>query len=130
MSGVFTVRPRMTSPGKRGVLWMVVTSVVLAALVLAGANNCFRPALPIAVTYRPSFDGTSLVAQFHNTSVKYLDVAGTFESGGKHQTRSVTLNIGPYQTRELGWAEGWAFMSGETIRLQRDGYRSVVFRVP
>ena len=130
MSGVGGVRPLAMPPGKRGVLWTVIASVVLAALVLAGANNCFRPALPIAVTYRPSFDGTSLVAQFHNTSAKYLDVRATFESRAQHQSRSLTFNIGPYQTREIGWAEGWAFMSGETIALHRDDYRDVSVKVP
>ena len=117
MNGVVGVRPPAMPPGKRGVLWTVVGSVLLAAL-------------PIAVTYRPSFDGTSLVAQFHNTSARYLDVRATFESRAQHQSRSLPFNIGPYQTLEIGWAEGWAFMSGETIALHRDDYRDVSVKVP
>lgn len=118
-----------TNPNRRKFLLSAGTLAVTAILIVAAVNKWWRPALPIAVTYRPAIDGNSLVAQFHNTSAKYLAVQAVFENSGLHQKQSADLNIGPYNTVEVGWMQGWSFMSGETIALVNESYRPILFRV-
>ena len=105
-------------------------AVVVIGLILLLAYAIWRPPLPIATTFRPAIDGNSEVAQFHNTGNKYLVIQATFENAGLDRRRGAVLNIGPYQTVEFGWLEGWSFMSGERIVLFGDGYRAQSIRVP
>jgi hypothetical protein len=117
-------------PGRRKFLLSLSSLAVAVILISLAVNKWYQPALPIAVTYRPAIDGNSLVAQFHNTSERYLVVQAVFENGGLHQKRTALLNIGPYNTVEFGWMHGWSFMSGETIALVHESYRPVLLRVP
>ena len=121
-------RHRSGLASKRNALVALVVAVV--ALLLVIVFTVGRPALPIATTFRPAFDGNSQVAQFHNTGNKYLAVQATFENAGLKQRRQTLLNIGPYQTVEYGWLEGWSFMSGEHVSLVSDGYRTSTVEVP
>jgi hypothetical protein len=105
-------------------------AVVVIGLILLLAYAIWWPPLPIATTFRPAIDGNSEVAQFHNTGDKYLVIQATFENAGLDRRRGIVLNIGPYQTLEFGWLEGWSFMSGERIVLASDGYRAQSIRVP
>lgn len=121
-------RHRFTSASKRNAVAAAVVVVVALLLVIGYAAR--SPALPIATTFRPAFDGNSQVAQFHNTGNTYLVVQATFENTGLDQRRQATLNVGPYQTVEFGWLEGWAFMSGERLSLVSDGFRASTVQVP
>lgn len=89
-----------------------------------------KPDLPIAVTFRPSIGGGSLVAQYRNNSTKYLTVRVTLRNATVNQTQQVTLNIGPNQTTEHGWAEGWSYRSGELIDIAHADYETLELRVP
>jgi hypothetical protein len=113
--------------GPPSLRWRILL-VVLAAL---GIGYLFwQPGLPIDTTFRPAIGGNSEVAQFHNSSNKYLAVRAVFENSGLHQRRQALLNIGPYKTVEFGWLEGWSFLSGEHVLLASDGYRAKAFTVP
>ena len=81
-------------------------------------HNPIKPELPVRVTFRPSIGGGSLVAQYRNTSSTYLTVVVTLRNATVADAQRVTLNIGPNQTTEHGWAEGWSYRTGETISIR------------
>ena len=75
---------------------LTIAGLIVALLIIGFAMYLvWRPALPVAVTFRPAFDGNSLVAQFHNVSEHYVVVEATFENAGLHQKAVKILNLGP-----------------------------------
>lgn len=99
----------------------------LAAFVLAG---CSKPEMPVVVTYRKAMLDNSLVAQFHNNSERYLTVVVKFENRTLNQQKSGYIKIGPRENVEIGWTDGWKFMSGEYITLTHEDYNTQVVRIP
>jgi len=89
-----------------------------------------RPELPVRVTYRPSAGGTSMVAQYRNDSAKYLSIAVDLENPTLHKSKTITLNIGPNGVIEDGWAQGWAYKSGDTIKINHADYERKDLVVP
>lgn len=89
-----------------------------------------RPDLPVRVTVRPSVGGRSLVAQYRNDSAKYLVVVVALKNPTTGEARSLTLEIPPNGTTEHGWAEGWAYKSGETIAIAHADYETAELVVP
>lgn len=88
------------------------------------------PDLPIEVTFRPSVGGGSLVARYQNTSTKYLSVVLNLTNTTYRETKEWKLELGPGQTVEHGWLEGWSYRSGERIQLSHAGYEPWVVTVP
>lgn len=132
LSGAAPARPTSVRPVvliAGGLLLLIALAIAGFAIFRLGAGVFKRP-LPIALTYRPAITGRSLVAQFHNLSGRYLEVDATFASDTLQQTHHVFIQMGPYQTVEYGWLEGWSFMSGEHITLRHADYRILKATVP
>ena len=89
-----------------------------------------RPELPLKVTFRPSIGGGSLVAQYRNTSSKYLTVIVTLRNATVAESRIITLNIAANQMTEHGWTDGWEYKSGETIKITNADFESLELVVP
>jgi hypothetical protein len=96
----------------------------------AYAYNKSIPLIPVEFTTRPSAVGEGLVGQFRNNSDRYLTVKVALANGttGGHEDRVLDLN--PHAMVEVGWMEGWKFMSSETVTLSHQDYRSLCYRVP
>jgi ABC-type uncharacterized transport system auxiliary subunit len=101
--------------------------MLLIALTLLG---CSKPNMPISVTYRKAVFDNSLVAQFNNNSDRYLTIILKFENKTLKQERSGFIEIAPRETKEIGWAEGWKFMSGEYITISHEDYATETVRMP
>ena len=89
-----------------------------------------RPDLPVRVTFRTSAGGKSLVAQYWNDSQKYLTIAVDLENPTHCQSKSIALTVGPKGVTEHGWAEGWPYKSGDTIRITHTDFERTDFVVP
>ena len=86
--------------------------------------------MPVSVTYRKAMLDNSLVAQFNNNSDRYLTVVLKFENKTLNQEKSGFIELAPRETKEIGWAEGWKFMSGEYITLSHEDYSTRTVRMP
>jgi hypothetical protein len=87
--------------------------------------------LPLKISFRKSTLNDSLVARFTNTSSDvFLTAVATFKNGTYNEVKQKKLNVGPGKTAEVGWAQGWRFMTGETITVQSQGYAPLTATVP
>lgn len=91
----------------------------------------FREApLPVDVTFRAGRPGTGFIAQLDNRGADpvVVDVAIARPSTG--ETVTVQLEIPARGLGELGPGNGWAFASGDTLRVSGGSYRALTLRVP
>ena len=112
---------------KKAIIAGIVFVIALAAL----AGGCKpKQDLPVSVSFRKAAVGSSIVAQIHNnsdTSMKIVVEASSRTTGG---TKKEEMVIGGKKTKEFGWAEGWRFVSGESIRIHQADYADLKVTVP
>lgn len=96
---------------------------------LAEAN---RPILPVRVAFKLAFMGQGLVATIRNAADRPLNViADLRDSGARAEpTRTISLALDPGGSTEIGYAQGWTIMSGQSITVSSSGYRSVTAFAP
>jgi hypothetical protein len=124
----------MTSSTRNKVLgvFAFLLVIVTAAAVLP---HLLKPDLPVAVTFRrASVSNKGYVAQFSNGSGRYLAVRAQFENTTMKQKVERGIELPPERNArwpvEVGWQEGWKFVSGETIHITHEDYRSLTVIVP
>ena len=97
----------------------------------ASHSGLFSKDVPVKVEFREARFDKSLVAKFWNsTKDKYLVVIVTFRNETLNQTKKGSLELAPNETKEIGWAEGWKFVSGETIKIEHADYSTIKIKVP
>ena len=111
----------------------IVLIVVALALSISGCDDVGKalvPVVPVVVTTRESAVGAGRVAQFHNQTNTQLTVSVVFKNQKKDERKETSFNIPPNGTFEIGWLEGWALESGETITISHPSYRDKTWTVP
>lgn len=103
---------------------------LLALLIALGLAGCSKPDMPVSITWREAKLDSSLVAQFRNNSNRHLAVMTRFENKTLNQTKEGYLELPPMETIEIGWMEGWKFMSGEYLTLAHEDYKTLSVRMP
>ena len=88
---------------------------VLFSLFLACEDR--RPSLPITLASRPAMFGEGLVVQFKNESDRHLVFKLVLQNKTLDEKKVDSISLGPRQMKEIGWAEGWQFMSSETVTM-------------
>jgi hypothetical protein len=88
------------------------------------------PELPVNVLYRESLVGEGYVARFQNLSEKYMQVRVRLSNPTLRTVKNSYVDLRPNEITELGWLEGWKFVSGETIEMFHEGFRSQKWRIP
>lgn len=88
------------------------------------------PKLPISSNYYENRRGRGYVVQVHNQFQKHLAVLVELENPTLEQEHEGSLQLGPGEMREIGEAQGWTFVSGETIRVKQDGYEDASLTIP
>ncbi len=115
------------------IVWAVLASIaaaVFASLALYLFVRGNTPAIPVSVTFREAALDNSLVAQIRNTSDRPIKLLVKVHSSTTNETKQGEVVVGGNQVAEVGWAEGWRFVSGETLRLHHADYRDLEFTVP
>lgn len=107
-----------------------IHSLLVALLMALTLVGCSKPDMPVSVSFRPALLDNSLVARFRNKSDRHLTVVVKFENRTLNQQMSSYIVLGPRETKEIGWLEGWAFMSGEYITMSHEDYSTKTVRVP
>jgi hypothetical protein len=94
---------------------------------LAEAN---KPVIPVRVTFRLAWMGQGLVATIRNVDDGPLNVIAELREPGTDFARSVSLALTPNGTTEIGYAQGWTIMSGQSVTVAASGYSSVTAFAP
>jgi hypothetical protein len=105
----------------------IVLIAILIMIVFASARQSAKvamskPAMPVTVQERKALLGPGKVVLITNVSNSELSVLATFTSTATHATTSKQLVIEPHKVAEIGYAQGWAFASGDMIRLSNISY--------
>ena len=105
-------------------------SPFLALFLALGLTSCSKPSMPVSISFRPAKLDSSLVGQFKNNSNRYLTIVLTFENKTLNQRKKGYIELPPMSTKEIGWQEGWSFMSGEYVTISHEDYSTKKERVP
>ena len=89
-----------------------------------------KPPLPVGVRYRQAMLGHGLVAAFRNTSTQQLLFVVEVKNPTINGSKTFQLNIAPGMVQEVGYAEGWAFSSGDIISVANAVYEPLKATVP
>ena len=89
-----------------------------------------KPPLPVGVRYRQAMLGHGLVAAFRNTSTQQLLFVVEVKNPTINGSKTFQLNIAPGMVQEVGYAEGWAFSSGDIISVANAAYEPLKATVP
>ena len=103
---------------------------LIIVLFLTACSELIKPQMPVQVTYRGSLVGEGYVAQFRNTSDKYLQVVVTINNNTLGQTKQGPIDIPPHETKEIGWVQGWKFTSGDAITVSHNDYQTLKVKIP
>lgn len=91
----------------------------------------FREApLPVDVAFRAGRPGTGFIAQIDNRGADPIVVDVEIARPATGETANVQLEIAARGLGELGPGNGWAFESGDTLRVSGGHYRALTLRVP
>lgn len=111
--------------------FLLVLAVLAFPRTSPAEEAAAAPDLPLKVSFRKAKLNDSLVARFTNTSSdKFLTAIITFKNSTFNQVKQRKLSVGPGNTAEVGWAQGWKFMSGETIKIESVGFAALGVTVP
>lgn len=86
--------------------------------------------LPVDVAFRAGRPGTGFIAQIDNRSAEPLVVDVELARAATGERATVQLEIGAGGLGEIGPGNGWAFASGDTLRVSGGRYRGLMLRVP
>ena len=124
--------PKKLSP--HAVLIWAISATAAAGLFALLALIFFVQAqtkpMPIAVTFRQASLDSSYVARLRNNSGGTLKVLVQVQSRTTGQSKQAEVVIGADEVSEMGWAEGWRFVKGETLRIHHADYKDLVLTVP
>jgi len=106
------------------------TLISLVFIIISSGCARDKPNMPVKVVTRDSLVGEGLVAQFHNELPNKLVVKIILEDKNQGNKRSGNLILQGNSMREIGWAEGWKFESGDPIKITHSGYKSIKYYIP
>jgi hypothetical protein len=124
--------PQSKSSQNIVLVWAISASAAAAFFALVALHffvQTNRLQIPVSVTFRHAIADSSLVAQLHNNSGSTMKVLVVIE-GQMGQSKQEELVLGTDDPVEIGWAQGWQFVSGEKIRIHNPQYRDLWFTAP
>jgi hypothetical protein len=88
------------------------------------------PELPISLSFHEGAKGRRYIVQFRNTSQKHRAVLVELKNPTLDNYRVAPVQLAPGELREIGEAQGWALVSGETITVREDGHSPRSLTIP
>jgi hypothetical protein len=101
--------------------------------IAADANEKIRvanqPEPTVLVTFRKALLGSGGVARIKNSSPQPISIALIAERVSTNQRKGFELIIDGGVFKEIGEREGWAFLSGDTLKVSQPNHKSLSFPV-
>jgi hypothetical protein len=88
-----------------------------------------KPTMPVTVQHRPAVLQSSIVCIFKNTSNRTLMILATFTNPTLNTSKNFTVSMDPGRGVEFGYAQGWAFHSGDKILLHHADYSDASYSI-
>jgi Tfp pilus assembly protein PilX len=86
--------------------------------------------LPVDVTFRAGRPGTGFIAQIDNHTGDAIIVDVAIERAWTNESTTVQIDIPARGMSEIGAGNGWAFASGDSLKISGGTYRPLTLRVP
>lgn len=121
-----------------GVVFFIIGVIVVFYLIAVnsggggpgGIFHVVKPPVPVVISHRDSLVGNGKVAIFSNQTANRLTLTVTFKNSKLNQEKTGTIDLEPNGKTEIGWLEGWKFVSGETITVSHPSYSPVTKVIP
>ncbi len=114
----------------------IITSFALLCLMCGcfeSTSDSKLPPLPIETSYRASTVGEGLVLTIKNTSDKAMRLTINCAKAGEDYSVYYEKIIPPGETQEFGgfsFGKNFKFASGDRYRIESNGYKPLVERMP
>jgi hypothetical protein len=104
--------------------------ILTLGLVVAAMTGC-RPneQVPVSVSFRKSLINEGLVAVLSNETSSSVKIVVQLANSTTKESKQEVLLLDALGSKEIGWLQGWAFVPGETLAIQLDGYATKVVKV-
>ncbi len=86
--------------------------------------------IPVDVTFRAGRPGTGFIAQVDNRSGDAIIVDVEIQRAWTNEGTTVQIDIPARGMGEIGAGNGWAFASGDTLKITSGSFRALTLRVP
>jgi hypothetical protein len=86
--------------------------------------------IPVDVTFRAGRPGTGFIAQVDNRSGDAIIVDIEIQRAWTNEGTTVQIDIPARGMSEIGAGNGWAFASGDTLKITSGSFRALTLRVP
>lgn len=108
--------------------WLIASTIAamifaclagLFLLAFVGQTKQQKMLMPVTITFRTAIsDSQGLVAQLHNQSGELFKVLVEMRSPSTGTEKSGEIIMPAGGTTEIGWAEGWKFVPGDTLTIK------------
>lgn len=88
------------------------------------------PELPISLSFHEDAKGRGYIVQFHNTSQKHRAVLVELKNPTLDSYRAAPVQLAAGELREIGEAQDWTLVSGDTITVREDGHSPRSLTIP
>lgn len=100
----------------------------------AEANEKLRlaqqPEVDVQVSFRKAILSNGNVVGMKNTAGSTIAIRAEISRPSSGSKRTYELTIDRGQTTEIGEREGWAFISGDTVRISQADHKALTFTSP
>jgi hypothetical protein len=97
---------------------------------IQATKEATKPPMPINIQFRKALIDPSYVLMLSNTSARDLQIMATFINPTTQARKSFTISIAPNGRSDMGYAQGWAFHSGDKVYLQHADYSNKDVSIP
>lgn len=113
------------------IIWYGLALLIIASVV---SHLMYKPPeipeLPVDVSYRNSEIGQGYVAILQNKSDRYLAVKISLYNATRNESKTLDLDLPSHKDVEIGWLEGWKFVSSDSIKIYHPEYTEKIVRIP
>jgi hypothetical protein len=88
-----------------------------------------QPEPTVLVSFRKAFLGSGGVATIKNTASQAISVSLVAARSATNQQRQFELVVDGGLVKEIGERDGWAFLSGDTLKISQPSHKVVTFTV-
>lgn len=89
-----------------------------------------QPEVEIQISFRKALLSSGNVAILRNFSGQTIAITVAIERPSSGQNKGYELTLDPNQIKEIGGQEGWAFISGDTIKVSQSAHKGSTFTAP
>jgi hypothetical protein len=107
--------------------WIALVLVVAGVawfLISPDFRGAARGDLPVEASFRREPAGKGLTLLLTNKSKRHLSLEAMVKRPRLKQTKTFQLEVPPGATTELGYRQGWSFVSGDTVSLIHESYNA------